>query len=971
MKIVNNAILKDKYDVIVIGAGVGGLATATLLAKKGFDVLLCENHFMPGGCCSAVRRGGVTSDVGASLLFGFGTEGLTQHHFFHNIVEEPIDVIRDDSIFRVHWKTKTGEYKEVTVWRDFEKYMESLTASFPGKESVLRKFYEFLEQRFKSITKVEMPMAFTEIPISLALKMLKKSPIGMLKVAKLLNITGLELMNKFFTDPELVGFFDMIIMTMNMVKSDVNPGLLSGMVFAECNHGGAYYPIGSPQMVPNIMEKAFDKFNGKPIYRHKVSEILFDTQGAKPQAIGVKLDDNTKIYGNDIVYAGNIYNLFGGLIPAEICGKEKVEETMKLEASSAVFPAYLSVDAKAIPKNTRPVEVFISDITDLERADIRFVFTPSLEDSTLAPEGVHSMSIIQRGNPNMWPRPSDPFYQSEGYNKLKQKVADDMLKDMEQFFPDLRKHIRTIEIATPTTFERFTMKYKGNIGGPVQKMGQQLWKRVHARVKGYKNLYMAGDSTTMGTGVVSSLISGVSAANSILKDTKKGKIYLPQKFKQEFVKVVKEKEISLKPLLAQKQKIEEVDDARRWARECNWCDKDNCRKQCPSQIDVNNFLRRVEVGNFKGAAKLIRETNPLAEICGIICPSEKFCEKDCYRREYSDAPVRIKDLHAWVCKVAGKEGWTLELPKPNGLKVAIIGAGPAGLSCSYYLSRLGYQIDIFEKRKIVGGIVSQLIPSFRLPKEVIDRDLNGILAPNISIHYEKEFGKDILLEDLLKNYNSVFIATGLWEGKKLELIGLTGSKVTDALTFIEMYNKQELKKIEDKILIIGGGSVAADAASVAKKAGAKQITLVCLENEVQTPMLKHELEELKAIGVNINNSWGPKEVKENKLRTICCTNVFDEKDNFCPEFDEKKTKEFEFQRIIMAVGQKLESNLSKYIKATFGSERIPLEKDTLKVIGKENLYAGGDIIRGTGTVVQAVADGRKVAMNIHQKLMKN
>ncbi|MFX0208080.1 MAG: FAD-dependent oxidoreductase, partial [Candidatus Hodarchaeota archaeon] len=652
-KILNNAIIKDKYDVIIIGAGIGGLTAASLLAKKGLDILLCEHHFMPGGCCSSVRRGGVTSDVGASLLFGFSEKGLTQHRFVHNCLEEPIDVIRDDSIFRLHWKGKDGKSKEVTVWRDFERYFKELCEAFPGKEAHLKAFYEYLGKLYDTLTSVEMPMAFTELPPSMAGDFFSQSD----SLLKVLNMTGKELMEEFFTDPELIAFFDMIIMTMNTVKSDVNPAILSAMVFADCNRGGAFYPVGSPQMIPNKMERAFERFGGTILYRHKVVEILFDTKKRRPRACGVRLDNGMEIYANNIVSNTNIYNFYGGLIKPELCKPGIIEKTMDLQATGSVLLTYLSVNAEVIPEDARPVEVYISEITDLENMKVRFVFTPSLEDPTLAPEGIHSLTIAQQADPEMWPRPDDPFYQTDDYNGLKEQVADKMLSDLEEFYPGLRKHIRTMEIATPTTLERFTLKYKGNIGGPAQKMGQALFDREHARTKGYKNLYMCGDSTTMGTGVVAACASGVSVANSIIEDQKIGEIYLPKKFEKQYINYVGPDLKPLIPLLDPEHSIEMDKDAMRCARECNWCDSDNCREKCPSNIDVNNFIRRIEVGNFKGAAQILREMNPLAEICGYICPAEKLCESECYRLEYKETPVRIKDLQKWVCEKTDPEGW--------------------------------------------------------------------------------------------------------------------------------------------------------------------------------------------------------------------------------------------------------------------------------------------------------------------------
>ena len=967
-KILNNAMIKDQYDVIIIGAGVGGLAAASLLAKKGCDVLLIEQHFMPGGCCSAVRRGGVTSDVGASILFGFSEKGLTQHRFVHNCLEEPIDVIRDDSIFRLHWKGKDGKDKEVTVWRDFERFFKELNEAFPGKEAQLRAFYDYLGELYEKLTAVEMPMAFTEIPMSMAADLFSQSE----SIIKVLNQTGREMMEEFFTDPELIAFFDMIIMTMNTVKSDQNPAILSGMVFADCNRGGAFYPVGSPQMIPNKMEKAFERFNGTILYRHKVVEILFATKKRRPRACGVRLDNGMEIYAKSVVSNTNIYNFYGGLIKPEFCKPKKIEDTMNLQATASVMLAYLSVNAEAIPETARPIEVYISDIGDLENMQVRFVFTPSLEDPTLAPEGVHSMTIAQQADPEMWPRPDDAFYQSDDYEGLKEKEADKMLSDLEEFYPGLRKNIRTMEVATPTTLERFTLKYKGNIGGPAQKMGQALFDREHARTKGYKSLYMCGDSTTMGTGVCAACASGVSVANCIIEDQKLGEVYLPKKFEKQYINYVGPDIPPLSPLLAPEQPIEVDKEAMRCARECNWCDSDKCSKKCPAGIDVNNFIRRIEVGNFKGAARILREMNPLAEICGYICPAEDLCESECYRLEYKDKPVRIKDLQKWVCEKAGEEGWETYVPEPNGYKVAVVGAGPAGLSCAYYLAYLGFKIDVFEKSKENGGMLTRVIPPSRLPADVIERDLRGVSRLSIEFRYEMELGKDIKVSQLSKEYDAVFIAPGLWAGRKLDLPGIDKIKIIDALSFIMEYQQKGKVDVKGKLLVIGGGSVAADAVLVANESGIKNITMVCLESREEMPALKSEVDELLECGCELHNSWGPKAFATGKVTFMECTSVFDTNGKFAPKFNDGNLKEIQFDHVVMAVGQEIELNLAEYIKKEFGKAGLlEVDPETLQVQGKPNVYAGGDIIRGAGTVVQAVGDGRRAAMAIYGKLINN
>jgi len=176
--------------------------------------------------------------------------------------------------------------------------------------------------------------------------------------------------------------------------------------------------------------------------------------------------------------------------------------------------------------------------------------------------------------------------------------------------------------------------------------------------------------------------------------------------------------------------------------------------------------------------------------------------------------------------------------------------------------------------------------------------------------------------------------------------------------------------VKPNVLVIGGGSVAMDAAETAKKAGAKKITLVCLENETEMPCLKTESAACKDEGIEIINCWGPKEFKNaNTLTFISCTKVYDEKGKFCPEFKESETLDINFDQIIFAVGQTIEAALGSYFEKEFGSKSLKVDENTLLISGQKKIYAGGDIIRGAGTVVQSVADGRRAAMAIHKNFM--
>jgi len=260
----------------------------------------------------------------------------------------------------------------------------------------------------------------------------------------------------------------------------------------------------------------------------------------------------------------------------------------------------------------------------------------------------------------------------------------------------------------------------------------------------------------------------------------------------------------------------------------------------------------------------------------------------------------------------------------------------------------------------------QAVPDFRLPDEVVEREIDGLTVPGMAFQYGKALGKDFTVADLEAEYNAVFLAPGLWGGRTLDITGLEKSKTTDGLSFLQSCRGNGKGKVGKNVIVIGGGSVASDAAVSAKRYGAQAVTLVCLEGAEEMPCLQSELAEMKERGIKIENGWGPKAAaSKSKLSFVRCTSVFDESGAFCPVFDESKTMKLGFDQVVLAVGQTTEPALAKYLKKEFGTEDgLKVDAETMQVVGRSVVFAGGDIVRGAGTVVEAVGDGRRAAMAI-------
>lgn len=687
MKILRDAVIDDHYDVIVIGAGIGGLTAAALLAHRGLRVLAVEQHYLPGGCCTAIRRRGIAFDVGAALLYGFGPEGYNPHRYVMNELEEDIDMIRHECVFRVNF-----DDRQVTLWLDFERYFKELAAAFPHEEKGLRRLYKSLWSLYKGVLASRSPAPPTEMHWVDGMRGFFRAPLQTMRVGLSLSKTTKNFLEQYVSDRDLIGFFDMLMATMFCCTTEELPLLLGSIIMVDTHVGGACYPAGSPQMLPNKLEKALEKNGGRILYRHLVEEILIH-DGA---ATGVRLDDGTIVAADHIVSDAAIWNLYGTLIKPQHIRPERLSWARSFVPTFSVLLLYLGVDKEAIPDGTRPVEVFVADWHDLSSPNV-IVYIPSLDDRSICPPDVHSLTVAVPAQRHDWPRAHDPLYRSAEYYERKQREADKVLDLLETRFPGLRDHIRVMEAATPSTVERFTLRPEGCVGGPKQMMGQELMRRPRARCE-FKHLYLCGDSTVMGEGVVAVTSSGIGAANMILHDRMLTP-YRPRRHRREFVHILKGTQ---RPPLPRAGEPVSTANAPRLATECQLCEDPGCKKHCPAEVDVLNFVRRIEAGNYVGAARAVREMNPFAEICGAICPSERLCERHCNRLEFSDSATRIRELHGLAAAQAGDRGWDRRIAPQKHKTIAVVGAGPAGLTCGFFLARLGYLVDIYEKGEKTG-----------------------------------------------------------------------------------------------------------------------------------------------------------------------------------------------------------------------------------------------------------------------------
>jgi phytoene dehydrogenase-like protein len=957
VKLIDGDVIRDRYDVAIVGSGIGGLTAGALLAKRGLEVLVVEQHYLPGGACTVLRRDRVTFDAAVGMMFGFGESGFSPHRFVMNSIEEEIDIFPHPNLYRM-----TINGKHLTFWRDFERFFDELVGFFPRAKDELRALYDHLFDIHDNVMPrggVVVPP--TEAPLPSPDRPPAADPENTRRLLDLLTGNTEDIVKQFISDPEVLAFFNMLTCSYCYTTAAETPAILSAAMFVDNHEGGIFYPCGSTQMLPNKLEKSIEEHGGRVITRHLVAEILISDGKAR----GVRLDDGTEIAADRVLSNATVWNLYRKLVKPEHFAPERLEWVESLVPTFGSVVLYLWVDEEVIPEDTPPILFLIEDMHDITGNDIT-IFLSSVGDPSICPPGTHSFTVVQPSQVE-WPRPWDPDFDREAYERLKQREAEKLLDQVETEFPTVRKHIRRMEVGTPTTIERFLLKEKGAVGGPKQMMGQELMKRLHARSE-WENLYHCGDSTVMGVGISATTISGVGAANMVLRDLEREE-YAPREFERQYLNLVDPKPWT--PVPDPSAPIT-PEVAVRLARECQLCEDAPCTEACPASIDVLAFARKIEGGNLQGAVDTLRGVNPFSEVCGSICPSERLCEQVCNRGRSGDAaPVRIRDLHGWVCRQLEESGgWRKPAAAPNGRRVAVVGAGPGGLTCAHYLARLGYAVEVYDKSDKPGGILSHSIPPFRLPQDVIDRELAALRDPGITHRPGQTLGTDFLIADLARDHDAVFLAPGLAHGRRLEIPGMDQAKVGDALSLLERFRAREAPVVAERVLVIGGGSVASDVSLSLRKAGAGEVRVVCLEAADEMPALESEVAEMKAHGIFIENGWGPVEVTSPSTITFArCIRIEHDAGRVSPLLDPAERVERSFDQLVLAVGQTVDPALARHLGSILGSDGlVRVDAESLKVPGHAALFAGGDIVRGAGTVALAIADGRRAARAIDRQL---
>ncbi len=402
-----------------------------------------------------------------------------------------------------------------------------------------------------------------------------------------------------------------------------------------------------------------------------------------------------------------------------------------------------------------------------------------------------------------------------------------------------------------------------------------------------------------------------------------------------------------------------------------------CKTACPAHIAVQGYLKKAAEGKYTEALELIKRENPFPAVCGRVC--NRRCEDACTRGTIDRAVaidavkkfIAEKDLHAET-RFVPEVNICSNVQERWEEKIAIIGGGPAGLSCAYYLATMGYKPTVFEKNAEPGGMLRYGIPSYKLDKEVIKAEIDVMREIGVEIKCGVEVGKDITIDALRKQgYKGFYVAIGCQGGR---LPGIPGEDLEGTMTAIDFLHEANCggKKISGKVVVVGGGNVAIDAARVAKRSGAAEVTMLSLETEDIMPASQEERMEAREDGVVINPGWGPMEVKgeSGKVKGITfkkCLSVFDEQHKFAPKFDENETITLEADMVIFAIGQTVVlKDLLKDTKVEFVRGVYPVADKLTYQTAEEDIFVGGDVFTGPKFAIDAIAAGKEAAESLHR-----
>lgn len=573
-------------EAIIIGAGLSGLAAASLLAKRGIKVTVLEHAFKPGGSCGIFKRDGAIFDQGAAMMYGFGKRGFNSHRFIFNCLEEPIDVIRNEALYDVHYHGHI-----IRFHRDIDRYIDELAKVFPNEKENLRRFYADMKVLYNDVIADEPNFITPDRTDRVeALKQVLKHPVSFIKFLTFLNRSTESVLRRYFKDEAILAYFNKLTSTYCYTDVSETPAVFAAVMFVDNHIGGSFYPKGSTIFVPGKLEKSIEEHGGTILYERTVERIVIENNRAK----GVILSDGTELEADAVIYSGTVWNLYGKLLKDAPVPDSRRKWAQGLKASYPSVLLYTVVKKDAIPEGTGPITLFANDSEHLDDSEVTtYIF--SIADPSICPPDCHVVTAIGPTY-KKWPELTDRYQASEEYRRLKAEEEDRLLALLESKFPGFRSKVVHKEVSSPLSIERYTMKNRGSVAGPLQSMGQHMFRRLHIKSE-FAGLYYCGESTIMGTGTPTVTVSGISAANAILKD------FGMEEFK--YKEGMRDYVFEHAPGQAAKPEgeLQECkDELARFSGRCEYCEHPAC--MAGIGLDIRGINRRLTVGNVYGAAKI-------------------------------------------------------------------------------------------------------------------------------------------------------------------------------------------------------------------------------------------------------------------------------------------------------------------------------------------------------------------------------
>ena len=491
------------WDVIVIGAGIGGLVTASQLAAKGAKVLVLERYLIPGGSGGSFNRDGYTFDVGASMIFGFGEKGHT------NLLTRALadvgqhcDTIPDPAQLEYHLPGGLN----VAVDRDYERFLADLTALFPHEAKGIRAFYDTCWQVFRCLD--AMPLLSLEDPAYLA-KVFFKAPLACLGLARWLPVNVGDVARQHISDPALLKFIDMECFCWSVMPADLTPMINAGMVFSDRHAGGINYPRGGVGVIAEKLVAGLESHGGAIRYEARVSQVLLENN----TAVGVKLASGEELRARRVVSNATRWDTFGALVDAAHTPKAETTWRRRYKPSPSFLSLHLGIDAQIVPKGYHCHHLLLERWEEMEAEQgVVFVSMPTLLDPELAPAGRHIVHAFTPSSMEHWQGLTPAAYRAK-----KQADADRLIGRLEAILPGLKGAIRHREVGTPRSHRRFLGRMGGSYG-PIPALRLPGLLPMPFNRTGLAGLYAVGDSCFPGQGLNAVAFSGFACAHRIGAD---------------------------------------------------------------------------------------------------------------------------------------------------------------------------------------------------------------------------------------------------------------------------------------------------------------------------------------------------------------------------------------------------------------------------------------------------------------------